>query len=143
MCCVIATAPCPLFPVHGNLQSPDGVRVEDRHEQTCQTTALQNQPQGQSHMTGHMTDHMMVTWPQDTAHAVDVTVSVNMDGVKVISTDGRVSDVYNIPSVLQGPNFRLFPQTHRSPCHSNLLSLCPYPLSHSYPFAPTFRLSSW
>lgn len=27
---------------------------------------------------------------QDIAHAVDVTVSVSMDGVKVISSDGRV-----------------------------------------------------
>ena len=29
--------------------------------------------------------------PQDTTHAVDVSVSVSMDGVKVISTEGRVS----------------------------------------------------
>lgn len=38
---------------------------------------------------------------QDTTHAVNVTVSVNMDGVKVISTDGRVSRAHiphtNIP----------------------------------------------
>ena len=28
---------------------------------------------------------------QDTSHAVDVSVSVNMDGVRVVSSDGRVS----------------------------------------------------
>lgn len=31
-----------------------------------------------------------IPFSQDTTHAVDVNVSVNIDGVKVISTDGRV-----------------------------------------------------
>lgn len=33
---------------------------------------------------------------QDTSHAVDVNVSVNMDGVKVISTDGRVREAIHV-----------------------------------------------
>ena len=40
----------------------------------------------ESASVGHVTTFVC----QDTAHAVDVNVSVNMDGVKVISTDGRV-----------------------------------------------------
>ena len=39
--------PLYIFIVHGNLQSPDGLGVEEKHAKTSQTTILQNQPQGQ------------------------------------------------------------------------------------------------
>ncbi|CAI8040730.1 SH2 domain-containing protein 5 [Geodia barretti] len=38
--------------------------------------------------------------PKDTTHAVDVTVSVNMDGVKVISTDGRLVMAHALHRIL-------------------------------------------